>query len=118
MRGNRQMRGIRASSLLAAVSIALVSLAPAPMAWATTFEEVLAAIDEALETNPYGVSEDSLRSCKAMRDTAVLLAEMGRYTRAVRRLNACTKLLGMKDFQSRSDPHDDHETDPGRPWFG
>jgi hypothetical protein len=97
------------SSLLAAAVAATVVLAlPSPVR-ADAFDEALAQIDEALETNPNGVSQESLRTCRAMRKTAVLLRKMGHYERAVRRLKACRRLLGLDDSRSRG------PKDPGLP---
>jgi hypothetical protein len=95
-------RGRGASALLlTAAALALVLSLPPP-AHADAFDRALAKIDEALETNPNGVSPESLRSCQAMRRTAVLLHEMGRNTRAFRRLKSCRRLLELEGYRSGS----------------
>jgi hypothetical protein len=97
------------SSLLAAAATLVLALPSAVQA--DPFEKALAQIDEALETNPHGVSPENLRTCRAMRDTAVLLRKMGRHARAMRRLKACRKLLGLDDYRSLG------PGDPGLPCF-
>jgi hypothetical protein len=105
MRTSRAWTGL----LLAALATASLVLAlPSPVQ-ADAWDDALAEIDEALETNPNGVSEESLRSCRAMRKTAVLLRKMGQHARAVRRLKSCRKLLGMDELQSG------RPSDPGLP---
>jgi hypothetical protein len=104
-----QTRRVWTGSLLAtAVAATLVMVLPSPVQ-ADAFDQALAQIDEALETNPNGVSPESLRTCRAMRKTAVLLRKMGHYARAVRRLKACRKLLGLDDYRSLG------PRDPGLP---
>ena len=99
---------IRAGWLLAVVASLALAL-PSPVS-ADEFDKALAEIDEALETNPHGVSEDSLRSCRAMRKTAILLRKMGKHARAVRRIKACRRLLGLEDYRSG------RATDARFPW--
>ena len=62
----------------------------------TPFERAVAQIDQALETNPSGVSEQALRACKSMRDMAVKLYRAGHPTRAERRIKMCRKLLELR----------------------
>jgi hypothetical protein len=80
--------------VLALAGLAVLMLAPTQQ---PTKKEVwtrsLAQVDEALETNPSGVSEGSLKSCRATRKTAVLLFKMGHHARAFRRLEYCRELL-------------------------
>jgi len=71
-------------------------------AHADSFDKALAEIDEAIETNPHGVSPESIKTCSAMRDTAVLLRKMGHIARAVRRLKSCRRLLGLEGYSSNS----------------
>ena len=92
----------RATALLTAAAIVPLALALPLPAHADTFDRELAAIDEALETNPNGVSQESLRSCRAMRKTAILLHQMGRSTRAFRRLKSCRRLLEIDGYRSGS----------------
>ena len=88
--------------MLAGAAVLLLALALPPPAHADAFDQALAEIDAALETNPNAVSEDSLRSCRAMRKTAILLHEMGRNTRAFRRLKSCRRFLGLDGYRSDS----------------
>ena len=74
---------------------ALLLFSPAPVA-ADAFEKQLAIIDQALETNPSGVTQQALDACKTMRDMAVKLYRMGKPTRAERRLKMCRKLLELR----------------------
>jgi hypothetical protein len=96
--------------LAASAAAALLLLAPVAPAQEDAFDRALAEIDEALETNPRNVPEDSIKSCRAMRDTAVLLRKMGHHARAVRRIKSCRRLLGLDDFQSGRAP------EPGVTW--
>ena len=111
MRFSWQTSRVWMSSLLAAaVAATLVLALPSPVR-ADAFDDALAQINEALETNPNGVSPESLRTCRAMLKTAVLLRKMGHYARAVRRLKACRRLVGIDDYRSRG------PRDPGFPCF-
>ena len=92
----------RATGSLTAAAIVSLALALPPPAHADAFDQQLAAIDEALETNPNGVSKESLRSCRAMRKTAILLHQMGRNTRAFRRLKSCRRLLEIDGYRAGS----------------
>jgi tetratricopeptide (TPR) repeat protein len=109
--GRRARRIWTSSLLLVPAAAVLVTVVPATPAWADDFDKALAEIDKALETNPYSVSEDSLKSCEAMRNTAVLLRKMGQIDRAVRRLKSCRKLLGLEAYSSQI------PSIPGDPWF-
>lgn len=95
---------ISATAVAAALATGSLPLAPAVRAQTPAqqdaFDRALAEIDEAIATNPNGVPEQSLESCRAMRKTAVLLRKMGQHTRAVRRIKACRKLLGIDDYRS------------------
>jgi len=103
MRRSWQTRKTWTSSMLAALAVVSLVLAlPATAQPVSAFDKVLAQIDEALVTNPHGVSEDSLRSCRAMRKTAVLLRKMGHHARAARRLKSCLRLLGIEDYGFRN----------------
>ena len=111
MRPTYQTGTVVMSSLLtAAVAATLVLVIPSSVR-ADAFDDALAQIDEALETNPKGVPQESLDTCRAMRKTAVLLRKMRHYARAVRRLKACRKLLGIDDYRSG------RPVDPGFPCF-
>jgi len=99
MRFSNQTSTVLMSSLLA-VAAALMLALPSPVR-ADAFDDALAQIDEALETNSNGVSQQSLESCRAMRKTALLLRKMGHHARAARRLKACRKLLEIDDYRSR-----------------
>lgn len=110
MESGGQRRRIGASCWLAvAVATALALALPSPLR-ADVFDKALAEIDQALEANPNHVSPDSIRSCRAMRNTAILLREMGQYERAVRRLKMCRKLLGLDDYESQ------RPADGSSPW--
>jgi len=90
------------SSWVCVVVAALaMSLAFAPPVLADDFDRAVAEIQEALETNPMGVSPDSLDTCRAMLKTAVLLRKMGKGARAVRRIKSCRRLLGLDDSLAR-----------------
>ena len=89
-----------AGAVAAGVAGAALLLAPVSHADMDAFEKALAEIDQALEANPKGVSEDSLNSCRAMRKTAVLLHKMGKHARAVRRIQGCRRLLGLDEYRS------------------
>ena len=111
MQRSQQTRRMGTRSLLAAfAAVSLLLALPANAQQVSAFDKALAQIDEALVTNPHGVSEDSLRSCRAMRKTAVLLRKMGHYARAARRLQSCLRLLGLAEYRS----HD--ARDPDLPW--
>jgi hypothetical protein len=92
-----------ASSIVAMFVAVSLLLTPPPTARAgDSFDKALAEIDEALATNPMGASDESIKSCRAMRDTAVLLREIGQIARAVRRLKACRRLLRLEAYPSSS----------------
>ena len=84
---------------LLALSAALLVAEPSG-AQPDAFQRALADVDRALATNPNGVPEESLNSCRAMRKTAILLYQTGRHERAFRRLNACRKLLKLPELRS------------------
>ncbi len=81
--------------LVAALLLGLFAAVAVP-ALAETFEEIVARIDAALEDPPPGVTEESLKSCRSMRNTAVKLYRMGMAARAERRLRMCLKLLRLE----------------------
>jgi hypothetical protein len=111
MQRSRQKCRIGAHSFIAAFAVVSLLLAlPVDAQPVNAFDKALAQIDEALATNPNGVSEDSLRSCRSMRKTAVLLRKMGHHARAVRRLKSCLRLLGFGDYRSHN------LRDPDLPW--
>jgi hypothetical protein len=110
MRCSRQKSRMWTGLLLVAAAATLLLALPSSVK-ADAFDDALAQIDAALETNPNGVSPESIRSCRAMRKTAVLLRKMGHYERAVRRLKACRRLLGLDDYRSLG------PRDPGLPCF-
>jgi len=97
------MGGVRPVAWLAAVAVFALALAPAAQA-ENAYDRALAEIVAALETNPNAVSPDSIETCRTMLHTARLLRKMGRIDRAVRRLKACRRLLGLEQHQSRNLP--------------
>jgi hypothetical protein len=105
MRPTRQICGVRVKAMLVALAALGLVLTAAPAVQADGFDNALAEVDAALESNPYGVPEDNLKTCRSMRKTAVLLKKMGHYERAFRRLKSCRKLLGIEDYRSDATPH-------------
>ena len=99
----RRTRAVRSGFVVLAAALAVpLALALAPAAQADAFDRAVAEIDEALEKNPHGASPESLRSCRSMRKTALLLRKLGHMERAIRRINACRRLLGLDPLDSRS----------------
>jgi hypothetical protein len=89
-------------------------MAPAsPPTQKEMWQRSLAQVDEALETNPSGVSEESLQSCRSTRKTAALLYKMGHHARAFRRLEYCRMLLRIDwiDWEQSGAPRP-----PGDSW--
>ncbi len=86
--------------LIAVTSVSIALAVPSPLR-ADAFDQALAEIDQALETNPYSASKESLRTCRAMRKTAILLRKMGHHARAARRLKSCRRLLGIERIRPR-----------------
>jgi hypothetical protein len=86
-------RAGRIGLALALAALASPLLAPSPPTQKEMWERSLAQVDEALEANPSGVSQESLKSCRSTRKTAVLLYKMGHHARAFRRLEYCRMLL-------------------------
>jgi len=84
--------------LFALASLLLAPTPSDPPSQQEIWKRALAEIDEAIETNPNGVSQESLKSCVAMRKTAVLLYKMGQPVRAYRRLKGCRRLLGLDSY--------------------
>lgn len=76
-------------------ALLLLTWAP-PAVAAESFEQQVARIDEALKTNPSGVTDQALSACRSMRDMAVKLYRMGHAERAERRLKMCHKLLELR----------------------
>jgi len=91
-----------AGAAAALVVAAVLFGGPAVRADTDAFHKALAALDQAIETNPMGVSEESLESCRAMRRTAELLYKMGKRERAVRRIEACRRLLRLDNQSSEA----------------
>lgn len=89
-------KSTRIGLALVLAALASLLLAPTQMTQKELWERSLAQVDEALETNPSGVSEHSLSSCRATRKTAVLLYKMGHHARAFRRLEYCRELLRIE----------------------
>ncbi|MDJ0851631.1 MAG: hypothetical protein QNK04_24920 [Myxococcota bacterium] len=113
MRGCRQAGPFAGSVAIAALALGASFLLALPTpARADGFDKALAEIDEALEKNPHNASPESLRSCRSMRKTAVLLRKMGHIERAVRRINSCRRLLGLDGLA----PRGLYELE--LPWFG
>jgi hypothetical protein len=79
-------------------------LLPPPAHAENSYDKALAEITEAMETNPNGASPDSINTCRTMLETAKLLRKMGKIDRAVRRLKACQRLLGIGGQRSRHVP--------------
>jgi hypothetical protein len=80
---------------LASVAIAAV-LAVSPAAFAD-FEEDLARVTKALETNPSRVLPQAIVSCLGRRQFALQLYYQGREARAARRLKCCFSLLEIPE---------------------
>ena len=84
-------------SALAVVFLCLV----APMsALGGAFEENLALVDRALQTNPKHVVEHALDTCSKRRSHAAQLYYSGNTARAERSLRYCMKLLNISEKQS------------------
>jgi hypothetical protein len=84
--------------VLVACCSALGMLSPAP-ASAQGYHKMLAMVDQALESNPSQVPEQSVKSCKTSRDMAVKLYKMGKPARAERRLKHCMQLLKIGEYR-------------------
>ena len=97
---HRTETGRRLGFALAMAALASFLLAPSPPSRKEVWERSLAQIDQALETNPGGVSEATLNSCRAMRKTATLLYKIGHYARAFRRLKSCRDLLRIDWYRT------------------
>ena len=87
-------RSVVIVACFAAVGIA----APAP-ASAQNYQQMLAMVDQALESNPSQVPQQSIDSCKTSRDMAVKLYKMRKPTRAERRLKHCMQLLKIGKYR-------------------
>ena len=85
-------------------AIALVLLLAAAPAGADEFEDTLARVDKALQTNPKRVPLHLLESCQSRRNGAIRLYDLGQTTRALRRLDFCKKLLGISDEPTKAVP--------------
>jgi cytochrome c553 len=66
---------------------------------ANTFEQDLEQVDHALKTNPTHAIQQSLESCLAQRNHAVVLQKMGQHERARRALDYCFDSLQVKRQQ-------------------
>jgi hypothetical protein len=98
--GARTGRRLGLGLVLAALASLLLAPTPSdPPSQKEIWKAALAEVDQALETNPHQVSEESLASCRAMRKTAALLYKMGQPVRAYRRLKACRRVLGLEGYQ-------------------
>ena len=97
---HRTETGRRLGFALALVALASFLVAPSSPSRKEVLERSLAQVDQALETNPGGVSEAALNSCRAMRKTATLLYRMRRYVRAFQRLKSCRDLLRIDWYRS------------------
>ena len=84
---------IRRAFVAAGVLVAL--LAVPGVALAETFEETLARVDQALQRNPHGASQELLLSCRSRRNFAVRLFDSGMQPRAERSLQYCINALGL-----------------------
>jgi len=89
---------LKNAAMLVACFAAIGMLAPAP-ASAQNYHQMLAMVDQALESNPSQVPDQSIKSCKTSRDMAVKLYKMGKPTRAERRLKHCMQLLKIGKFR-------------------
>lgn len=89
-----------AGAAAAVAAAAVLFVGSAATADTDAFHKALAELDQAIATNPMGVSEASLDSCRAMRKTAELLYKMGKRERAVRRIEACRRLLRLDNQHS------------------
>jgi hypothetical protein len=83
---------LKTGAAFVACLAAIGLLAPAP-ASAQNYQQMLAMVDQALESNPSQVPDQSVKSCKTSRDMAVKLYKMGKPARAERRLKHCMQLL-------------------------
>ncbi len=77
------------------VAIAIMAVTPLP-AVANTFQDDLDQVDYALKHNPTHALQQSLESCLAQRNHAVVLQKMGQQERARRALNYCFDSLQVQ----------------------
>lgn len=89
-----------AGAVAAVAFAAALLVGPGLRAETDAFHKALSELDQLIADNPMGVPEASLESCRAMRKTAELLYKMGKRERAVRRIQACRRLLGLEDEHS------------------
>lgn len=91
-------RGVLALGLAAAT---LLLALPGP-ARADDFDQELARIDRALVKNPGRVPAAALESCRARRNSALTLYQMGQVARAQRGLAFCRDVLHLSDAPVRA----------------
>jgi hypothetical protein len=89
---------LRKGAVVVACFAAIGMLAPAP-ASAQNYHQMLAMVDQALESNPSQVPAQSIKSCQTSRNMAVKLYKMGKPARAERRLKHCMQLLKIGKFR-------------------